>query len=80
MTTIAFTEAKSMLSALIDRVANGEEITITRHNEPVAKLVPAKRSSREDMKRLIEDFKASRKRGPKVTLDEIIAWKNFGRP
>jgi len=80
MKTIAFTEAKATLSELIDRVAGGEEITITRHSEPVAKLVPAKRSSNEDMKRLVDEILASRKRSPKVTLKEIIQWKNTGRP
>jgi prevent-host-death family protein len=34
-------EAKNKLSALLDRVEQGEEITITRHGRPVAKLVPA---------------------------------------
>lgn len=33
-------EAKSKLSELIDRVAAGEEVTITRHGVPVARLVP----------------------------------------
>jgi prevent-host-death family protein len=34
-------EAKNKLSALLDRVEQGEEITITRHGRPVARLVPA---------------------------------------
>jgi prevent-host-death family protein len=33
-------EAKNKLSALLDRVERGEEIVITRHGRPVAKLVP----------------------------------------
>ena len=33
-------EAKNKLSALLDRVEQGEEITITRHGRPVARLVP----------------------------------------
>jgi prevent-host-death family protein len=33
-------EAKNKLSALLDRVEQGEEIVITRHGKPVAKLVP----------------------------------------
>lgn len=32
-------EAKNQLSALLDRVAQGEEVMITRHGKPVAKLV-----------------------------------------
>ena len=34
-------EAKNKLSALLDRVEQGEEITITRRGKPVARLVPA---------------------------------------
>jgi prevent-host-death family protein len=33
-------EAKNILSALLDRVEQGEEIVITRHGKPVARLVP----------------------------------------
>ena len=33
-------EAKNTLGALLDRVQQGEEIVITRHGKPVAKLVP----------------------------------------
>lgn len=35
-------EAKSHLSALLARVLKGEEITITRHGSPIARLVPVK--------------------------------------
>ena len=33
-------EAKNKLGALLDRVEHGEEIVITRHGRPVARLVP----------------------------------------
>lgn len=35
--------AKSQLSQLIRRVADGEEVVITRNGEPVARLVPVVR-------------------------------------
>jgi prevent-host-death family protein len=34
-------EAKTQLSELLDRAANGEEIVITKHGKPVARLVGA---------------------------------------
>ena len=37
-------EAKTHFSRLLERVASGEEITITRHGQPVAKLVPIDQS------------------------------------
>ncbi|MHB8218247.1 MAG: type II toxin-antitoxin system Phd/YefM family antitoxin [Candidatus Sulfotelmatobacter sp.] len=33
-------EAKNTLGSLLDRVERGEEIVITRHGRPVARLVP----------------------------------------
>jgi prevent-host-death family protein len=33
-------EAKNSLGTLLDRVEQGEEIVITRHGKPVARLVP----------------------------------------
>ena len=33
-------EAKTHLPKLLDRVAHGESLTITRHGKPVARLVP----------------------------------------
>lgn len=39
MTTINLYAAKTSLSSLIDRVQAGEEIVITRHGRPVARLV-----------------------------------------
>ena len=44
--TIGLAEAKNKLSELLDRVERGEVFTITRHDEAVARLIPAKRPSR----------------------------------
>ncbi len=40
MLEIGAFEAKNTLGALLDRVQGGEEIIITRHGKPVARLVP----------------------------------------
>ena len=40
METIGLFEAKTHLSELVARAERGEEVVITRHNKPVAKLVP----------------------------------------
>ncbi len=41
--TVGAYEAKARLSKLLERVEAGEEITITKHGAPVAKLVPVKK-------------------------------------
>jgi prevent-host-death family protein len=38
-------DAKTHFAELLDRVANGAELTITRHGTPVARLVPVDRQS-----------------------------------
>jgi prevent-host-death family protein len=41
----SISETKNQLSALIDRVRNGESIVITDRNRPVAQLVPVAEQS-----------------------------------
>ncbi len=49
MKEIGAFEAKNTLSALLDLVEAGEEVIITRHGKPVARLVPPYRAfSREE--------------------------------
>jgi prevent-host-death family protein len=41
--TVGAYDAKTHFSELLDRVESGEEITITKHGNPVARLVPVKK-------------------------------------
>jgi prevent-host-death family protein len=40
MSTITAFEAKTRFGELLDRVAKGEEVVITRHDKAVARMVP----------------------------------------
>lgn len=40
--SVSIYEAKTRLSHLVDRALRGDEVVITRHGRPVARLVPAK--------------------------------------
>jgi prevent-host-death family protein len=53
MTTVGAFEAKTHFSSLLERVAQGEEIVITRHGAPVARLMPVGGSSREGIRATI---------------------------
>jgi prevent-host-death family protein len=75
---IAFTEAKARLSEILDLVSKGEEFVITRHDEMIAKLVPVKRKSLDEVKQAVKELRKLRK-GVKISLAEIITWKNQGR-
>ncbi|TCH97019.1 type II toxin-antitoxin system Phd/YefM family antitoxin [Roseococcus sp. SYP-B2431] len=77
-------EAKTHLSALLDRVERGEEVTITRRGQPVARLVPVKKVAGDGGIPLGEKLRQLRQslkdRGMKpLTIDEIIEMKNEGR-
>jgi prevent-host-death family protein len=61
MTEVGAYQAKTHLPELLRRVAQGEQIIITRHGVPVAKLVPVRERSREDILRLIAEMKEFRK-------------------
>jgi len=41
--TVGAFDAKTHFSELLERAASGEEITVTKHGTPVAKLVPIQR-------------------------------------
>ena len=86
METIGLFEAKTHLSELIARVEAGDEIVITRHNKPVAKLVPIAEVSPELVarrKRALAELQAiGRKmiaRGGTITVEEILQWRDEGR-
>jgi len=51
MTTVGAFEAKNTLGSLLDRVEAGEEILITRHGKPAARLSPVPRITDADRAR-----------------------------
>ena len=55
-------EAKTKFSELLERVRRGEEITITRHDKPIARLVPLARSSRAEIREAFCQMEDIRKR------------------
>jgi|SRR5579859_3824267 len=44
-TQMTATELKARILAVLDRVAQGEEVEITKHGHTIARLVPARRAS-----------------------------------
>lgn len=47
MREVGTLEARNSLSALLEQVEKGEEITITRHGKAIARLVPAAAAPRD---------------------------------
>ena len=61
MSTVGAYEAKTHLPRLLDRVANGEIITITKHGKPVAMLVPPAQAPRPNVGAIIAEIRESRR-------------------
>jgi prevent-host-death family protein len=59
--TIGAYEAKTHLSRLLDEVAEGETITITKHGKPVAQLVPPDEQTRPSPDEAIAALREFRK-------------------
>ena len=67
-------EAKTHLSELLSRVAEGEEVLITRYDAPIARLIPAERRRERPVDEVIEGIRQFRK-GKKLgdlSLREMI--------
>ena len=78
-------EAKTHLSALLEEVAGGETVVITKRGNPVARLVPVdageRRTSAEWQRaqEAGEALRALRARFGGVTIEEILEMRNEGR-
>ena len=72
MDQIGAYEAKTHLPRLLDRVARGESLTITRHGKPVARLVPVA-GERERAQEVAARILERRKHLKRVPLADLIA-------
>lgn len=84
--TIGLFEAKTHLSELVAQAEQGGEIIITRHNKPVAKIVPMHDVPAFDVERRRKAVESLRQLGARmrerhrpVTTEEIVAWVREGR-
>jgi prevent-host-death family protein len=53
MATVTAFEAKTRFGELLDRVSRGEEVVITRHDKPVARLVPEGSPRLDEVRRAV---------------------------
>ena len=95
MESVTALEAKTRFGQLLERVAQGEEVIITRHEKPVARLrerpdrqllVPEGRRNLESVRAAVAGLFELRQqifhrnRGkPKLTAAEVKAWIGEGR-
>ena len=78
MVTVPAFEAKTKFGELLDRVLGGEEIIITRHEKPVARLIPEGRRSLEEVRRAAEGLEALQREIAAHCADKPgVSWKEF---
>jgi len=79
MITVGAFDAKTHLSMLLDRVAAGEEVVITRHGKPVARMIGADAADLARRNQAVARLRELRK----ATRLDGLSWKTLrdeGRP
>lgn len=61
MEKVSSYEAKTHLSSLLGKVANGKSITITKHGVPIAEITPIPSNRKKKPDKVIEELKSFRK-------------------
>jgi prevent-host-death family protein len=86
MESVTAHEAKTRFGQLLERVARGEEVIITKHKKPVARLVPEGRRNLESVREAIaglfelsREIAAQNKDKPKLKDRKVKAWIEEGR-
>lgn len=76
--TVPIFQARMHFGELVDRVQRGEEIIITKHDRPVARLIPEGRESLNELALKLSDFRDFRKScrlnpadSPPLTLENL---------
>ena len=75
MQTVGSYDAKTRLPQLLDEVARGETIVITKRGVPIAKLVPMTYERRKSKREAIEALKEYRRTAPSLgglTIKELM--------
>lgn len=86
MKSVTALEAKTRFGQLLERVALGEEVIITKYEKPVARLVPEGRRNLESVRAAVAGLFElrgkifARNQGkPKLTAAEVKSWIGEGR-
>ena len=79
MMTVGAFQAKNTLGTLLDRVEAGEEILITRHGKPSARLTPVARVSDADRARAHAALARMTQRAKEAKAGAFVweEWKSY---
>ncbi|HSO48678.1 MAG TPA: type II toxin-antitoxin system prevent-host-death family antitoxin [Rhizobiaceae bacterium] len=71
MDEVGILEARNNFSTLIERVEKGEEVTITRHGKPVARIIAVDGDRADRARKAAERIRRRRESLPKDMLDGL---------
>jgi prevent-host-death family protein len=71
MATVSAFAAKTRFGELLERVSRGEEIIITRHDKPVARIVPEGAQRLEDVRRAVGGLRELQQRIARRGKDKV---------
>jgi prevent-host-death family protein len=78
MATVPAFEAKTKFGELLNRVLEGEEIVITRHERPVARLIAEGGRNLADIRRAAEGLEALQREIAETSKGKApLSWKDF---
>lgn len=85
MPTVTTVEAKTRFEELLERVSKGEEVVITRHDKPIARLIPEGAPRLEEVRRSVEGLRdlqnrIGRRSKARLTDREVRDAIDRGRP
>lgn len=80
MNQVGAFEAKNTFGTLLDRVERGEEIVITRHGRPVARLVPNAGRDATVARTAFQRIRERAKTSGGLDWEELKALRDTGRP
>ena len=77
MVVVGTFHAKTHLTELLERVAKGEKVVITKRGKPVAMLVPPEARERSDVATVVKEMLAARDAngptiGPNLSMRQLI--------
>jgi len=72
MSKVTALQAKTRFGKLLERVGRGEEIVITKHDKPVARIVLEGRPALEDVRKAVSELRALRRQIAKRSGFQII--------
>ncbi|HEY3777380.1 MAG TPA: type II toxin-antitoxin system prevent-host-death family antitoxin [Rhizomicrobium sp.] len=82
---ISVTQAKGQLTDLVRRSEMGDEVVLTRHGQPVARLVPIRAvpdraARRKILESLLGSGRRKARRGPSAARSQDFLYDEYGLP